>query len=402
MVLTAVAVITVLIVQLNYTGRIALTLSSNSADELSAYYLARSSVNVALLRLAILKKLRSFKIGNMDIPKEVLDLVWNIPFIFPPPPALLAMGGVGGDGKSGGEDDLSLSMKDMLAKIKKDNAISKVGSFEHKIRGMDSKINVNLIATDQASIERFKAQMKNSYTIKVDKDESFAHRYPIEDFDRVLNSIIDWIDVDTDSRNGGDENTAYERHNPPYKARNGPMVSLSELHMVDGVTDELYNFISPYLSVFSSDAINVNNATPAMWKTIDGRLTDDEIKLIMEKIEKTGPFRDEKDLQMWIGQNTSITATSFNTTPVKILLAFEDKNYMIEANGYSHRVTKSITCYVSETYSEMMLQGKVTPTQQAQTPGQTTPQQPTQPVQPSVPNPLKPEEKPTIVYWEMN
>ncbi|MBN1114387.1 MAG: general secretion pathway protein GspK, partial [Oligoflexia bacterium] len=313
-VVTCVAVITVLVIELNYNARISTTLAANYKDNLRAYYLARSSVNIALLRLSILKKIRGADMGGFKVPNAILDLVWSLPFVFPPPEALFVSSEI--------DDEADLGTREMLKEIKEKINISGVGSFEQGIEGLDSKLNINILAQTEEGIQKFKEIMGTHYANKIESDESFGHRYPIEYFDEMLNNIVDWIDTDTDSRNGGDENNYYERQNPPYSARNSAMLTISEMHMIEGMTDELCDFISPIITVFSSGSINVNNSEIDMIKVIDNRLSDEEIRLFRERLEQEGPFEDETELRTWIGQNTAITSTNFN--PMQIPLSFEE------------------------------------------------------------------------------
>ncbi|MEI6092995.1 MAG: hypothetical protein WCQ47_04845 [bacterium] len=372
LVLTSVVIITVMIVELNYNSRIASTVSANYKDEVIAEYLAKSSVNIALLRLAIVRKIKTFKSGDFTVPSEVTSMIISMPFMFPPPTELLAITGIGG------EMDLGLST--MLNKIKTENNISKVGKFDNSIMGMDSRININMVPLTEESVTTFKEQMKNLYASTVLSDESFGHRYSMEEFEILLNNIVDWIDADSESRNGGDEARYYDKKDPIYKPRNAPIPTISELHMIEGMNDELFDIITPMMTVFSSGSINVNKISAEMWKTVDSRLTDEEIRAIREKIDIEGLFFNEKELRTWIGKNTKIPATEFN--PLKISLAFDDENFKIEATGYSGRVSKKITCYVSNYYSELLTTGKVTKQQGTQ-----------QSVTESV--------KPNVVHWEM-
>jgi type II secretory pathway component PulK len=57
--------------------------------------------------------------------------------------------------------------------------------------------------------------------------------------DEVANSIVDWLDADSEPRNGGAENEYYGALQPSYRAKNGPLDSLEELLLVKGVTPEL-------------------------------------------------------------------------------------------------------------------------------------------------------------------
>ncbi|MCX6112489.1 MAG: type II secretion system protein GspK [Proteobacteria bacterium] len=352
LVLASIVVITVMIVELNYNARMASSMSANYRDEIAAEYLAKSSVNVALLRLAIVRKIKTFQMGSFTIPPDVISMIISMPFI-----------------------------------------------FDHSITGMDSKININMVALNEDSITTFKEQMKNLYAAKVTSDESFGHRYSMDDFEILLNNIIDWIDADNESMNGGDETKYYDRKDPPYKPRNASIPTLSELHMIEGMNDELFDFISPMLTVFSTGKINVNKISDDMWKTIDNRLTDDEIKAVRAKIDVEGPFTNEKELRTWIGQNTKIPSTEFN--PLKISLAFDDENFKIEATGYSGKVLKKIVCYVSNSYSEMLSTGKASASSTTST-GSTTSTSSTTSTGSTTPvGSITQSVKPNVVYWEI-
>ena len=56
----------------------------------------------------------------------------------------------------------------------------------------------------------------------------------------IVNSILDWIDPDDNTRLQGAERDYYQGLNPPYFAKNGPIDDLSELLLIKGITPELY------------------------------------------------------------------------------------------------------------------------------------------------------------------
>ncbi len=57
--------------------------------------------------------------------------------------------------------------------------------------------------------------------------------------DEIVDSIIDWIDVDNTQRANGAE-TKWYRANREYPARNGPVVSVEELLQIRGITSDLF------------------------------------------------------------------------------------------------------------------------------------------------------------------
>lgn len=56
----------------------------------------------------------------------------------------------------------------------------------------------------------------------------------------LVESIIDWIDEDDETEQGGAESDFYLASENPYNAKNGPMDSLDELLLIKGMTPDLY------------------------------------------------------------------------------------------------------------------------------------------------------------------
>jgi type II secretory pathway component PulK len=55
----------------------------------------------------------------------------------------------------------------------------------------------------------------------------------------VANSIVDWVDADEDSRQGGAESQYYSALTPAYRSKNAPLDSLEELLLVKGITPSI-------------------------------------------------------------------------------------------------------------------------------------------------------------------
>lgn len=56
----------------------------------------------------------------------------------------------------------------------------------------------------------------------------------------IVNSILDWRDIDSNPRMSGTESEVYEQQDPPYVAKNGPFDDMSELLLIRGVTRGMY------------------------------------------------------------------------------------------------------------------------------------------------------------------
>jgi type II secretory pathway component PulK len=77
----------------------------------------------------------------------------------------------------------------------------------------------------------------------------------------LAEAIMDWRDEDDDASISGAESYYYKGLNPAYLPRNAAFPTLQELRYVKGMTDEIYEKLSPYLTVQSSGLINLNTAS---------------------------------------------------------------------------------------------------------------------------------------------
>ncbi len=107
-----------------------------------------------------------------------------------------------------------------------------IAPVEHDVRGnairyglMDesAKLNLNLL-------DRLKLEDDQVHTLLLN-----LPGMTIE----IADAILDWIDTDDTKRPYGAESEVYESLVPPYKAKNGPLESLDELLLVQGVTPAL-------------------------------------------------------------------------------------------------------------------------------------------------------------------
>jgi DNA uptake protein ComE-like DNA-binding protein len=85
------------------------------------------------------------------------------------------------------------------------------------------KLNLNAVA----ALELDEEQLRNMFLNIPNMTED------------VADSILDWIDEDSDPRAFGAESDLYQTLMPPYFAKDGPLESLDELLLVSGVTPEL-------------------------------------------------------------------------------------------------------------------------------------------------------------------
>ena len=87
----------------------------------------------------------------------------------------------------------------------------------------------------------------------------------------IAGAVIDWIDADSDlSRTASAEDDYYSDLDPGYHAGNRPLVSVSELRWVKGITAEIYRLLEPHVTVLPvGTALNVNTADAAVLQSIN-------------------------------------------------------------------------------------------------------------------------------------
>jgi general secretion pathway protein K len=94
-----------------------------------------------------------------------------------------------------------------------------------------------------------------------------------EERDIIIDSILDWIDPDSNHRINGAENDYYKNEGLPYTAKNGRIETLTELLKVRGMTKEIfygsggnknedYQGLEKILTVYDASPVNPNTASP--------------------------------------------------------------------------------------------------------------------------------------------
>jgi len=118
--------------------------------------------------------------------------------------------------------------------------------------------------TTAADDEDAEDYLKNVLDYIVDGIEAPA-RETSYDTRAIAQNILDYMDADSEARSGRDENRYYASQDPPYRARNGPFLSVDEIGLVEGVDANLLDAMRNYVTVYpigSTQGINLNRAKP--------------------------------------------------------------------------------------------------------------------------------------------
>lgn len=188
MVMVAVFVLGILAGGFAYSMKIEMRLAQNHNSEDELEWLGRSGVELAGYVVA----------QQLTVPNERYDALnqkWA--------------GGIG-------------VTNNALADIELENVQLGSGTFSVKIIDQERFFNINV--ADQTILRQAMT------LIGVDAAESPA----------IIDSILDWIDLDDAKRLSGAESTYYLGLPSPYYAKNGPIDDLTELMLIKGITPEMY------------------------------------------------------------------------------------------------------------------------------------------------------------------
>lgn len=97
--------------------------------------------------------------------------------------------------------------------------------------------------------------------------------------------LIDWIDPNDQTISAyGAEDGRYLMADPGYRAGNQPFASVTELRLIDGMTEEAYRALRPHVTALpvSGLGINVNTATAEVIRSLSAELTEAQAESILE------------------------------------------------------------------------------------------------------------------------
>ena len=160
------------------------------------------------------------------------------------------------------------------------------GFISGKIADEQGKINLNnLISDEQANAEQSDLEM-GAERAGVLARRQLERLFLILDQDQALvQAVIDWIDPNFEAiPPHGAEDDYYTGLDYAYLAANQPMRHISELRLVKGFTQEVYDRVSPYLTALPTvTAVNINSAAPEVLAALVADLSLDAARVIADE-----------------------------------------------------------------------------------------------------------------------
>lgn len=380
MVMSAIGILSILVTEFSYIAQINQRMAYDSLDQVKAHYLAKGGLKLSLLRLKAYAQLKSLTGGSGGgsggaganplagaIPRSVLDKVWNFPFMYPIPSL----------------PDLTVSQKDQIQEFQKSSDMD--GRYTAVIESESSKYNINLILpgfaprpsaspspssspgtppgtnpspNPSASYDPKKARdslkeyLANLIFTKSQSDEDFQREYQDYRLDDLIDYIAQWADHSYEGT------LPYPQTGiPPKRA---PFYSLTELHQIPTIDDDLYKLFANGLTVSTTPGININTMQEPTLHALVPQMTADEIADFFKfrddptadnYFKKDTDFFDylTKNVSAFRGDASQVQQIQQNLRQKNIILVTDESEFKITVQAQVNQAVRTFEAWVTLT-----------------------------------------------------
>jgi general secretion pathway protein K len=212
------------------------------------------------------------------------------------------------------------------------------GYISGKIVDEQGKINVNNLVSGAEIDALTRIRLETLFTLR-EHDPS------------LVQAIIDWMDPDVEAiPPNGAEDDYYTGLEYPYLTANQPMQHISELRLVKGFTQEIYDDISPYLTALPANtAINVNTAPVDVLASVIPNLGIEAAKNIIEERDEEAFSNLQEFFTHPLIKDTTVNPQALSTESSFFTLSSEIKvgNSFIKNKSIINRISNSNITVIS-------------------------------------------------------
>lgn len=405
MALVSVSLLTFIALEVGYDTTVDFAVARQQVDRLRAYYAAKSGMELSLLRIMVYKQ--AVASLGASLGSNMLDPIWSFPFMWPP---------------TAGMDKVKMTGVDQdTIKEAVDKSLM-VGQFATTITPEGGKIDINDLGSDIKGYQKLVSdQVLKIFQSQLEHNDEFRRKYGSFRFEELVNNMADYIDEDSEGRNGGDEVSAYRNvadkdiKMPP----NHPFRTLDELHQVALMNDEFYDLLAPRVTIYGTKGININYAGEDVLMSLDPSMTKEAVQKVIERRSNQklgGPFKSDDDFFGFL-QGYGVNTRTLKESKIPFLYEAE-YNFRVVSTGLSSNVKREITAV---TYDFPNLSNRLADLMnkedQTISPGTSSAAKPSNPTT-NPPNTQAggqkqgdntdkqkiqaPKGRPTVVYWEEN
>ena len=144
------------------------------------------------------------------------------------------------------------------------------GGVELQIVDENGRFNLNWLNTEALDGKRYSKQF-----------EVILQNLGIDT--QLVQAIKDWIDSDQEPSETGAEDNNYLVLDPPRRTADFPLISLSELRLIQGVGKEEFELLTPLVTTLPKESkVNVNSALPEVLRSLDDKITEGDAQAIID------------------------------------------------------------------------------------------------------------------------
>lgn len=402
MIMTAIILLMAIYGEFTFESKISRIKATNVMDRSQAKLLAESGLSMAMTRLKLYKeafnKLESNPSAKGQVPPQLLNQLWEVPFIFPIP--------VG--------EGANRSTKDSIAKFTEDSLLE--GQMRVTVSNISNRMNLNLLRFDSVKkfskanqgtdsdgdgipdenennepdpndgiIDTSPTAIQNNVSIdqslyflmkrlvdeKKEKDPGFEDRNANINYQELVTNlkfyISDYQSMMTDPL-AGEAESNFQRI--PLTPKYGPLSSASELYSIPGWNDELIELIQNEFSVYPSAQIDLNKLTANMLRILVPTIDEEQIRSFFEyrdNPDQPKHFNTVDDFKKWVVDvERIVNENDFKEriekfTKAGITFGSNPNLFKIISEGIFNRSTYTLVAYVYMPKQESATQTPTTP-----------------------------------------
>ncbi len=152
----------------------------------------------------------------------------------------------------------------------------------------------------------------------------------------LVPAIIDWTDSDDKvthlpfikNENSGAESAYYGNLEAPYRCKNASLDAIEELLMVKEITEEVFERMRDYVTVYGDGKININCASKRVIESLSEKMDSALVQMIIDR-RKFKPFNSIVELRDVPGMTDGI----YNTIRKTVTVSPTNKYYHVTARG---------------------------------------------------------------------
>jgi general secretion pathway protein K len=383
MAITCILVISWIAMEVSYDSLVEYNVNVNSLNRLKAYYAARSGVELSLLRIKTYQQASSQFGKQLGGNSEMLEQIWKMPFAWPVPMP----------------EGLSAVDKDAIKGTLKESFMD--AAYVVTIEDEGSRIDLSdLVSPSKVLQETTRRRLNEIFQGKLKNDEAFHLKYANFRFEELINAITDWQSkVRSSANGGGDKRNGYSDYPENFPPNRG-FRTVQELRMVPGMTEDFYEMLEPAITIYGMKAINPNQASKEVLKSLDAEINDEIADAILKRRSdpaQGGPFKNKEDFWGFVTGKGARLNEKTEDTP----LVFDKvTNFKIKSLGEYAGVSREITVVVMDLQNIATTLKTYVDKEKPVVPGASPSPSPNNPQNPaqsqSAPLPKGP---PRIVYW---